>query len=167
VPTSAPAKITASSIPEHQWINNPPLSDPIGYPGFIQKVDGGETLGENSEIQWAISVQPNQLAIVAGSYAVFPNPELGELGVKTGCYLVIARGLIKWSTSPSIGDFAPIRIPKNSANGWEVDEASSKVNISVWASQKAHDLAQSSQICGRNADYSNNRYPGIDIWILP
>jgi hypothetical protein len=153
-----------------RWLHDPPLQAPVGgLPGFIQTVSSSSKQGDANQTLLEVSLDENEILVISGSWAKFPNPEVGTVGLNTNCYMVIARGPMTWTGSPRAGEFSPIVLPPSTMAGWHVDRVDATAETHVWTNEWVASLAKAGVDmgpCTKGAVPEDNLYPGVDLWEL-
>ena len=169
--TGLPSASGSRSITrERQWLHNPPLHTPVGLPGLIKTVLSSSKDGDPSETLLELSLDEDEILVISGNWAKFPNPGVGTVGLKTNCYMVIARGPMTWTNSPSAGEFSPISLPPTTMAGWHVDRVDAMAETHVWTDEWVASLAKAGVDkgpCSKGADPQVHSYPSVDLWELP
>jgi hypothetical protein len=147
------------------------VNTPVGgLPGFIETVIHNEKDGDPSQTLLSLSLDANEILVISGNWAIFPNPEVGTVGLKTNCYMVIARGPMTWTSRPEAGEFPPITLPSTTMAGWHVDRVDAMAETQVWTNEWVASLAKEGVDrgpCTKGANPQTNSYPSVDLWELP
>ena len=131
-PTSAPTPAVAA----RHWVHNPQLGAPINaLPGLEDAGTAYSKGGDKSVTLVNVSLGENDILVMSGDRATFPNPELGSIGLATDCYMVVARGPMVWTPNPVDGQYSSIRLAPGSWAGWHIDHVDPDASVNRWADE--------------------------------
>ncbi|MGA3057527.1 MAG: hypothetical protein ABSE70_05765 [Candidatus Limnocylindrales bacterium] len=159
-----PTPSSSASAPR-QWYHNPQLQEPVGLPGLISTESSHDKGGDNNATLVEVSLGENQIFVMSGTWAKYPNPGVGTVGLVTNCYMVVARGPMVWRRNPDPDEFAPIYLPPKSMAGWHVANVDPAAETRVWANEWVASMVRGNATCAKDERPDEHIYPGVDLWV--